>query len=208
MFPGLSFRSHCAAGGISVNYIITGVGGQGTVLASKLIADTLMERGEKVRSAETIGMAQRGGSVVSHIRTGPVLSPLVPKGSADVLIGFEPAEAARCLPYLKKNGVAVISVSPVKPVTSSLEDNYHLSGILNFLKNAPQKTLMVEGGELCVQAGSSKVLNVCLLGVAANSGCLGITLEEMQSTLKRRIPPKLLEINNKALQTGAGAPLV
>lgn len=191
-----------------MNYIITGVGGQGTVLASKLIADTLMERGEKVRSAETIGMAQRGGSVVSHIRTGPVLSPLVPKGSADVLIGFEPAEAARCLPYLKKNGVAVISVSPVKPVTSSLEDNYHLSGILNFLKNAPQKTLMVEGGELCAQAGSSKVLNVCLLGVAANSGCLGITLEEMQSTLKRRIPPKLLEINNKALQTGAGAPLV
>ena len=191
-----------------MKYIISGVGGQGTVLASKLIADTLMERGEKVRSAETIGMAQRGGSVVSHIRTGPVLSPLVPKGSADVLIGFEPAEAARCLPYLKKNGVAVISVSPVKPVTSSLEDNYHLSGILNFLKNAPQKTLMVEGGELCVQAGSSKVLNVCLLGVAANSGCLGITLEEMQSTLKRRIPPKLLEINNKALQTGAGAPLV
>ena len=191
-----------------MNYIITGVGGQGTVLASKLIADTLMERGEKVRSAETIGMAQRGGSVVSHIRTGPVLSPLVPKGSADVLIGFEPAEAARCLPYLKKNGVAVISVSPVKPVTSSLEDNYYLSGILNFLKNAPQKTLMVEGGELCVQAGSSKVLNVCLLGVAANSGCLGITLEEMQFTLKRRIPPKLLEINNKALQTGAGAPLV
>lgn len=191
-----------------MNYIITGVGGQGTVLASKLIADTLMERGEKVRSAETIGMAQRGGSVVSHIRTDPVLSPLVPKGSADVLIGFEPAEAARCLPYLKKNGVAVISVSPVKPVTSSLEDNYHLSGILNFLKNAPQKTLMVEGGELCAQAGSSKVLNVCLLGVAANSGCLGITLEEMQSTLKRRIPPKLLEINIKALRTGAGAPLV
>lgn len=191
-----------------MNYIITGVGGQGTVLASKLIADTLMKRGEKVRSAETIGMAQRGGSVVSHIRTGSVLSPLVPKGSADVLIGFEPAEAARCLPYLKKNGVAIISVSPVKPVTSSLEDNYHLSEILDFLKNAPQKTLMVEGNELCAEVGSSKVLNVCLLGVAANSGCLGITLEEMQSTLKRRIPPKLLEINNKALQTGAGAPLV
>lgn len=191
-----------------MNYIITGVGGQGTVLASKLIADTLMNRGEKVRSAETIGMAQRGGSVVSHIRTGPVLSPLVPKGSADVLIGFEPAEAARCLPYLKKNGVAVVSINPVKPVTSSLEDNYQLNEILNFLKDAPQQTLMVDGIKVCSEVGSSRVLNVCLLGVAANSGCLGITLDEMQATLKRRIPPKLLELNNKALQAGAGAPLV
>lgn len=191
-----------------MNYIITGVGGQGTVLASKLIADTLMNRGEKVRSAETIGMAQRGGSVVSHIRTGPVLSPLVPKGSADVLIGFEPAEAARCLPYLKKNGVAVVSINPVKPVTSSLEDNYQLNEILNFLKDAPQQTLMVDGIKVCSEVGSARVLNVCLLGVAANSGCLGITLDEMQATLKRRIPPKLLELNNKALQAGAGAPLV
>ena len=200
MLSGLSFRSYCTAGGILMNYIITGVGGQGTVLASKLIADTLMERGEKVRSAETIGMAQRGGSVVSHIRTGPAMSPLVPKGYADVLIGFEPAEAARCLPYLKRNGVAIISVSPVKPVTSSLEDNYHLNEILDFLKNASQKTLMVEGNELCAEVGNSKV--------AANSGCLGITIEEMQSTLKRRIPPKLLDINNKALKIGASAPLV
>lgn len=191
-----------------MNYIITGVGGQGTVLASKLIADTLMDRGEKVRSAETIGMAQRGGSVVSHIRTGPVLSPLVPKGSADVLIGFEPAEAARCLPYLKKNGVAVVSINPVKPVTSSLEDNYHLNEILNFLKDAPQQILMVDGIKVCSEVGSPRVLNVCLLGVAANSGCLGITLDEMQATLKRRIPPKLLELNNKALQAGSGAPLV
>ena len=93
-------------------------------------------------------------------------------------------------------------------MTSSLEDNYHLNEILDFLKNASQKTLMVEGNELCAEVGNSKVLNVCLLGVAANSGCLGITIEEMQSTLKRRIPPKLLDINNKALKIGASAPLV
>mgnify|MGYP005757193757 CR=1 FL=1 len=191
-----------------MNYIITGVGGQGTVLASKLIADTLMERGEKVRSAETIGMAQRGGSVVSHIRTGSVLSPIVPKGSADVLIGFEPSEAARCMPYLKKNGVAIISVNPVKPVTSSLEDNYNLNEILTFLKNAPQKMLMVDGSKICTKAGSSKVMNVCLLGVAAGSGYIGITLDEMQATLKRRLPPKLLDLNYRALRIGAGAPLV
>lgn len=191
-----------------MNYIITGVGGQGTVLASKLIADTLIERGEKVRSAETIGMAQRGGSVVSHIRTGSVLSPVVPKGSADVLIGFEPSEAAHCMPYLKKNGVAIISVNPVKPVTSSLEDNYDLNEILTFLKNAPQKMLMVDGIKLCTEAGSSKVMNVCLLGVAAGSGYVGITLDEMQATLKRRLPPKLLDLNYRALQIGAGAPLI
>lgn len=191
-----------------MNYIITGVGGQGTVLASKLIADTLIERGEKVRSAETIGMAQRGGSVVSHIRTGSVLSPVVPKGSADVLIGFEPSEAARCMPYLKKNGVAIISINPVKPVTSSLEDNYDLNEILTFLKNAPQKMLMVDGIKLCTEAGSSKVMNVCLLGVAAGTGYVGITLDEMQATLKRRLPPKLLDLNYRALQIGASAPLI
>ncbi len=191
-----------------MNYIITGVGGQGTVLASKLIADTLIERGEKVRSAETIGMAQRGGSVVSHIRTESALSPVVPKGSANVLIGFEPSEAARCMPYLKKNGVAIISINPVKPVTSSLEDNYDLNEILTFLKNAPQKMLMVDGIKLCTEAGSSKVMNVCLLGVAAGSGYLGITLDEMRATLKRRLPPKLLDLNCRALQIGADAPLI
>lgn len=82
--------------------LLCGVGGQGTVLASKMIAFAAMEKGESVRTAETIGMAQRGGCVVSHVRVGGgIYSPLIPKGGADVLIAFEPGEAVRCLSYLK-----------------------------------------------------------------------------------------------------------
>lgn len=191
-----------------MNYLITGVGGQGTVLASKLIADALMARGEQVHSAETIGMAQRGGSVSSHIRTGAVLSPLIPRGTADVLIAFEPAEAVRCLPYLREKGVAIVNTAPVRPVTSSLADNYDLPALLQFLTAQPQRMIMVDGTQLCAEVGSAKVLNVCLLGVAAHADCLGITLAELEQALASRLPAKLLELNQQALATAAQLPLV
>ena len=106
---------------MSKSVILCGVGGQGTVLASKLISYAAMEKGDEVKSAETIGMAQRGGSVTSHVRMGEeAFSPLIPKGKADVMIAFEPAEAVRNLPYLKDDGVVVVSKKEVKPVTSSL----------------------------------------------------------------------------------------
>ena len=92
------------------NVLLCGVGGQGTVLASRLIALAAMEKGMEARGAETIGMAQRGGSVVSHVRIGgEIYSPMIPHKGADVMIGFEPAEAVRCLPYLKKGGCVAVS---------------------------------------------------------------------------------------------------
>lgn len=190
-----------------MDYIITGVGGQGTVLASKIIADILMNRGEKVHSAETIGMAQRGGSVVSCVRTGNVLSPLVPKNSADVLIGFEPAESLRCISYLKKNGTAVISASPILPATSSLgNENYDLKYILECLKNSSCETIVINTDKICSEIGNYKVLNVCLLGAAAATGRIGITLDELNNALLRNLPEKILGINQTALQKGAAAP--
>ena len=108
------------------SFILAGVGGQGTVLASKLIAKAAMARGECVRTAETIGMAQRGGSVVSHVRVGASHSPMVPLGGADAVIGFEPAEAVRALPYLKAGGTVVCATSAVKPVTASLLSLIHI----------------------------------------------------------------------------------
>ena len=103
---------------MQVNCILTGVGGQGTVLAAQLIAGAAMRRGIPVRTAETIGMAQRGGHVVSHVRLGGAYSPLVPRASADLLIGFEPAEAVRCYPYLKQGGAVVVAAKAVKPAVS------------------------------------------------------------------------------------------
>ena len=107
-----------------INVVLTGIGGQGTVLAAKILAQAAQNRGYHVRTAETIGMSQRGGSVVSHVRMGNggerVASPLVSNGQADILIAFEPGEAARVLPLLKKDGVLVTASRVVQPVTASL----------------------------------------------------------------------------------------
>lgn len=104
------------------NIILTGVGGQGTVLASKLIAAATMKKGLPVMSAETIGMAQKGGAVFSHLRIGEgVRSPMIRRGTADLLLAFEPAEAVRMLPYLKKDGMVVVNSHPIMPVTAALK---------------------------------------------------------------------------------------
>lgn len=119
------------------NCILAGVGGQGTVLASKIIAQSAMAKGWKARTAETIGMAQRGGCVVSHVRFGgEVYSPMVPLHMADVIIGFEPAEAVRCLPYLKPEGTVVVNRQAVMPVTASLSGfDYQAQTMLDYLGN-------------------------------------------------------------------------
>lgn len=103
------------------NCLLCGVGGQGVVLASKLIAYAALDKGMFVRTTETIGMAQRGGSVVSHVRMGEEIhSPMIPKGQADVILAFEPAEAVRSLPYLREGGMLIVNRKAVKPVTATL----------------------------------------------------------------------------------------
>lgn len=192
---------------MTTNIMLAGVGGQGTVLASKLIAQSAMNRGQNARTAETIGMAQRGGCVVSHVRIGEELhSPMIPQGSADLLIGFEPAEAVRCLPYLKKGGTVVVSSKAIKPVTASLSgSDYNGAEMLAFLKQQVEKLIVVDGEGICAQCGSAKVLNVALLGAAAASGVLGLTLEQLLETIRQRIPERFLDSNLKALSAGAKA---
>lgn len=189
------------------NCILAGVGGQGTVLASKLIAQCAMERGEFVRTAETIGMAQRGGCVVSHVRVGKdAHSPLLPLGSADLLIAFEPAEAVRTLPYLKNGGTVVVSTAPVQPVTVSLSGkSYDASAMLAYLRQNCGRVVEVDTAGICTECGSPKVANVALLGAAAASGALGVTPKELESAISRRLPAKFLEMNRRALYAGAKA---
>ena len=183
------------------NILLCGVGGQGTVLASKLIAQAAMNMGLEARSAETIGMAQRGGSVVSHVRFGDVIaSPLIPTGCADVIIGFEPGEAVRVLPYLKKDGVVIVSPKPVKPVTATLsESNYDGVKELEYLKQNANRVIVVDGEDACRVCGSSKVLNITLLGAAVASGELGISMEQMEDALVQRVPERFIEMNRSAL---------
>ncbi|MEI8200809.1 MAG: indolepyruvate oxidoreductase subunit beta [Eubacteriales bacterium] len=190
-----------------MNCILSGVGGQGTILASKLLSQAAMNKGLFVRTAETIGMAQRGGCVVSHVRFGEEIhSPMVPRHSADIIIGFEPAEAVRCLPYLKKGGVVVVSQKAVMPVTASLgKGSYESSDMLDFLKKNVKTLVIVDGDKICAQCGSAKVLNVALLGAACATGALGLTLEEIQTAISGRVAPQFIEMNTRALAAGAKA---
>lgn len=188
------------------SFILAGVGGQGTVLASKLIAKAAMARGECVRTAETIGMAQRGGCVVSHVRVGPSHSPMLPLGGADAVIGFEPAEAVRALPYLKAGGTVVCATCAVKPVTASLTGSaYDGSDVLAYLRGALVRLVLLDADAVCAACGSTKVLNVALLGAAAASGALGVTQEELKAAVLDTVPEKFAQMNIQALELGARA---
>lgn len=183
--------------------LLCGVGGQGTVLASKLIAAAAMAKGNTVHSAETIGMAQRGGSVTSHIRIGDnASSPLIPHGSADILIAFEPAEAVRNLGYLKKDGIAIVNTVPVRPTTESLHPTgYDGVEMIEYLKKKCT-CITVDANELCKPLGSSRFFNVAVLGVLVASGRLDIDAETMKTEIQKRVPERFVEINLKAFEIG------
>ena len=189
---------------MSKSVILCGVGGQGTVLASKLISYAAMAKGEEVKSAETIGMAQRGGSVTSHIRIGEgAFSPLIPKGKADVMIAFEPAEAVRNLDYLRPDGVAVVSMKAVKPVTASLSSKeYEGQEMLDYLEHQVKRLVIVDGQQIMEELGSAKILNVILLGAAIGCHEIDISVEEIAQAIKEKVPERFYELNLRALEAG------
>ena len=187
--------------------LLCGVGGQGTVLASRIIAAAAMEKGLFARTAETIGMAQRGGSVVSHVRIGKTVpSPLISRGSADLIIAFEPGEAVRCLPYLKPQGAVIVCREAVQPVTAALsKSDYRGEDMIAYLKTKVGKVTVLNTEEIIAGCGSPKVINVALLGAMAQSGVMDISLEEIENALKQKVKPAFFAMNEKALRLGAAA---
>jgi len=183
------------------NIILCGVGGQGTVLASRLISAAAMAKGIPVLSAETIGMAQRGGSVFSHIRLGEgIYSPMIARGEADLIIGFEPGEAVRLLPFLKPGGSMIVSDRAVMPVTASLTGtDYRASDMLDFLSAWVPDLRIVPAEQAMQSVGSTKVLNLILLGAALSTGALGLAEADLKEAIRARIPEKFHELNFKAL---------
>ena len=183
------------------NIVLCGVGGQGTVLASKLLAAAAMSKDIPVMSAETIGMAQRGGSVFSHLRMGDNLySPMIETGTADLIIGFEPGETVRMLPYLKDHGHIVGSTRAVKPVTATLSgSDYDAPQMLEYLKAAVPNLTLVNADQACADIGSSKVLNMVLLGAAIRTGVLDFTISEIEDIMKYTLPEKFHVMNLRAL---------
>ena len=191
------------------NIILCGVGGQGTILASKLIAAAAMKKGLGVKTAETIGMAQRGGSVLSHVRLGEELhSPMIAPGQADIIIAFEPAEALRHLPFLKEGGTVVASLAPIFPVSTMIGDSsYPLEEVLQQLKNTIKKLTLIDSEAAVRELGSPKVLNVLLLGAAVRSGELGLELEDIEAALHEKVPARFHELNDRALRYTEGKKL-
>ena len=182
--------------------MICGVGGQGTVLASKLIAAAAMAEGNTVHSAETIGMAQRGGPVTSHVRIGDdAFSPLIPIGGADLLIAFEPSEAVRNLRYLKKDGFVIVNRVPMKPTSLGSSEGYDGKAEIAYVKTRC-RCLIVDSDALCAPFGSTKFFNVAVLGAAAGTGELGISAESIKNTIISIVPERFQEKNLAAFEAG------
>lgn len=196
-----------------LNVLITGVGGQGTVLAAKLLAQAAQTKGWQVRTAETIGMAQRGGSVVSHVRMGneneEVHAPLVNKGKADLVIAFEPGEAGRCLPYLAKNGTLVTATTVVQPITAALSGTGYasegaLAGLHTALDESPARLCIVDDAALVAESGARKALNVMLLARALDTGALPLTVDDLRDAVRVCVKPKFVDMNLAAIDVAIG----
>lgn len=193
------------------NVLLTGVGGQGTVLAAKVLAQAAQAKGWQVRTAETIGMAQRGGSVVSHVRMGDngeeVIAPLVSKGTADMIIAFEPAEAARVLPYLAPDGVMVSATTSIQPITAALSTEPYLAEAtiaslderLNECAAAPARFVLVDDEAVLSQVGNRKALNTVLLAFALKTGHLPLSLDDLRDAIRACVKPHFVELNLAAI---------
>lgn len=188
-----------------INCILTGVGGQGTVLASKLIVGCAMDKGLKAQSAETIGMAQKGGSVVSHVRIGQdIYSPLIPFNKADLLVGFEPSEAVRNLHYLKKDGTVIVSSKSIVPTTATLSNKtFEAKAMINYIKSKVSNVIVIDADYIIEECGTSKVLNLALLGAASSSGKLDLDKEDFEKAIETKIAKKYRQLNHKAFKLGA-----
>lgn len=183
------------------NVWITGVGGQGTLLASELLAMAALESGLDVKKSEVHGMAQRGGSVVSQVRLGKkVYSPLIASGDADVLLAFEKAEALRYASVLQPDGVVLVNDLEIPSSTVLSGEDTYPEGAEDVLRKIAAKVLVVPGAKLAKEIGNPRVLNVVLLGVL--SKLLPLAPEAWPEVIRKRVPAKFVDLNLAAFAKG------
>lgn len=196
-----------------INISLAGIGGQGSVLAAKILAETARSKGWQVRTAETTGMAQRGGNVMSHVRMGDegeeVFSPLPVQASDDLIIALEPGEGLRAFSLLKPQGLLVTASSGVAPVVSSFKAApYNPSDMIARLQESGAHIVVVDDEHLCSELGSRKVLNIVMLAKSLlavndptyqNALCGKITLEDMREILPLCVKERFVSLNLRAL---------
>ena len=183
------------------NIMIVGVGGQGTLLASKLLGRLLLSKNYDIKVSEVHGMSQRGGSVVTYVRYGDkVYSPIIDKGEADVIVSFEMLEAARWTEYLKKGGVIITNTQQVNPMPVITGAQEYPKDLENKIKDLGINLDAIDALSLAEKAGNSKAVNIVLLGRL--SKLFDFTEEEWMEAIEQSVPAKFLELNKKAFLLG------
>jgi len=186
------------------NILIVGVGGQGTILASRILSQLALEEGYDVKVSEIHGMAQRGGSVVTQVRIGKkVYSPLVAEGQADIILSFERLEALRWMHFLKHGGTMIINDQVIEPVPVIMGLMKYPEGIIDRIHKKVPDTVAIDALGLARKCGNDKAANVVLMGLLARK--MGFAKEKCLKALEERVPAKFLELNKKAFEEGWNA---
>jgi len=185
----------------TTSVMIVGVGGQGSLLASKLLGRLLTDEGYDVKVSEVHGMSQRGGSVVTYVRFGEkVYSPIVTDGEADIIIAFEKLEAARYARYLKSDGVIVVNTQEIDPMPVIIGSAEYPKNVLDELTAKGLSVEALDALSLAEEAGSSKAVNIVLMGKAAKR--FDIPYDRWISAIENTVAPKFVEMNKKAFDLG------
>ena len=181
--------------------MIVGVGGQGTLLASRILGNVAVKRGYDVKVSEVHGMSQRGGSVTTYVKMGEkVYSPIIEKGEADIILAFESLEGLRWIEYLKKGGTLVLNdqeINPMPVITGKAKYPENITGVL---KDMGVNLKSINALEIAKACGNIKAVNVVMIGLLAKS--TSIAREIWLEALKEVIPPKLLDVNIRAFEAG------
>jgi indolepyruvate ferredoxin oxidoreductase beta subunit len=188
---------------MNCNLIIAGVGGQGVILAGNIIGDAAIASGYDVKKTDTIGMAQRGGSVISHMRIAPkIYSPIIQDGDADIVLSFEKMEAARCTSFLKKNGTVILNNREMPPLSVSrgIESYPSDEEIISIIKQKTERIYFVEGTKKAESLGNVKTLNIFMLGCL--SRFLDIEEKVWRECIINSLPAKIVAINIAAFEAG------
>ncbi len=184
--------------------MIVGVGGQGTLLASRVLGSAMLSQGVDVKVSEVHGMSQRGGSVVTYVRYGDkVYSPIIAQGEADVLLAFEALEAARYLPWLKPDGTVIVNTQQMDPMPVVTGVTEYPKDILGKVQEQGVKMVALDALGMAEQAGSAKAVNVVLIGAMAKK--LDLPKEVWIDTIQETVPPKFIDMNLKAFELGYNA---
>ncbi len=185
------------------NLLIVGVGGQGVILASNILSEAALADGYDVKKTDTLGMAQRGGSVISHVRLADkVFSPLTKQGEADIIVAFEKLEAARWSQYLRPGGLAIINNLSLPPLSVSLGFHQYPSDgeIVHILKQRTDNIHLIDGSRCEAELGSARLLNTFMLGYT--SIFLPVKVQTFGDTMSRHLPARILQINLDAFERG------